>query len=109
MTPELYNRSGLPSRIGRLVQVPGRHGGEALLIVRNVTVDRFGRKGRARRLPRRGGVRPTREQKAFIVAFVGVRNTRRAARLNPAALLEAASARLGALLAEETQKEMHRG
>jgi hypothetical protein len=56
MTPALYRATGLESRIGPLVQIPGRHRGEALLIVRNVTVDRFGRRGKARRLPKRGAV-----------------------------------------------------
>lgn len=94
MTPALYNASGLASRIGPLVQVPGRHGGESLLIVRSVTVDRFGRKGRARRLPRRGAIGGSRERRDFIVAFVGIRRTSRAALLDARQTIALEQARL---------------
>jgi hypothetical protein len=94
MTPALYRSSGLESRIGELVQIPGRHKGEALLIVRNVTVDRFGRRGKARRLPRRGGIGSSRKRKDFIVAFVGIRRTSRSARLNPKDIISLEQSRL---------------
>lgn len=94
MTPALYRSSGLESRIGTLVQIEGRHGGEALLIVRNVTVDRFGRAGKARRLPKRGGVGPSRERRDFIVAFVGIRRTSRSARVHPREIMSIQQARL---------------
>jgi hypothetical protein len=94
MTPALYNSTGLNSRIGPLVQIPGRHRGEALLIVRNVTVDRFGRRGKARRLPKRGGVGASRERRNFIVAFVGIRRTSRSARVSPRQIISLQVARL---------------
>lgn len=95
MTPELYNATGLSSSIGPLVQIQGRHNGEALLIARNVTVDRFGRPGRAKALSKRG-VGPGREFRDFIVAFVGIRRTSRSARLSPSQIISLQIARLPA-------------
>lgn len=94
MTPALYRANGFENRIGPLVQIPGRHRGEALLIVRNVTVDRFGRRGKARRLPRRGAVGSSRARKDFIVAFVGIRRTSRSAKVNPKQIISVQQARL---------------
>jgi hypothetical protein len=96
MTPALYRRSGLESRIGPLVQIPGRHRGEVLLIARNVTVDRFGRRGRARRLPKRGAIGGSRERRDFIVAFVGIRNTSRTRRVDANQIISLQRARLTA-------------
>lgn len=95
MTPALYRKHGFEGRIGPLVQISGRHGGEALLIVRQVTVDRFGRRGRARRLRTRGAIGGSREQKDFIVAFVGIRRTSRTQRVDPNQIFSAQQARLG--------------
>jgi hypothetical protein len=103
MTPARYNAGGYASRIGPLEFMPGRNGGEALLIVRNVTTDRFGR-GRARRLPRRGGIGGSRERKDFIVAFVGIRRTARSQRVNPVAIIKANVARLGPLIAADVAR-----
>lgn len=94
MTPALYRRSGLEGRIGPLVQIRGRHGGEALYIVRNVTVDRFGRRGKARRSPRRGAIGGGRERRDFIVAFVGIRNTSRSAVVDARQIISLEQARL---------------
>lgn len=101
MTPALYKQHGFESRIGPLQFVPGRHGGEGLLIVRNVTVDRFGRRGRARRLPRRGSVGSSREPRDYIVAFVGIRRTSRTARVDPRAIITANVSRISALISAE--------
>jgi len=81
MTPERYNQSGLVSSIGPLVFLPGRHGGEARLVVRDVTV-RGADGRRARRTPRRGGIRAGRERRDEITAFVGIRRTSRQARVD---------------------------
>lgn len=77
MTPSLYRKGGFEQRIGPLIEIPGRHRGERLLIVKSVTVDRMGRPGRARRLPRRGSIGSSRQKKDFIVAFVGIVRTAR--------------------------------
>lgn len=98
MTPALYRQHGFENRIGPLIQIPGRHGGEALLVARNVTVDRFGRPGRARRVPRRGGIGGSRQRVDHIVAFVGIRRTSRAARVDPKAIIAANAGRIPALI-----------
>lgn len=94
MTPRLYREGGFEARIGPLVQIPGRHRGEVLLIVRNVSVDRFGRPGRARRVPARGGLGGSRERKDFIVAFIGIRRTSRDRRVDVNQIISLARARL---------------
>jgi hypothetical protein len=94
MTPALYRAGGYETRIGPLVEIPGRHGGEALLIVKSVTVDRFGRAGKARRLPRRGAVGASRKKVDFVIAFVGIRRTARSARVNPRQIISVEQARL---------------
>lgn len=94
MTPDLYRKSGMEQTVGPLVSIPGRHRGERLLIVRDVTVDRFGRPGRARRVPRRGAVGGSRERKDFIVAFVGITGTSRAKRVDVPQIIGLEQARL---------------
>lgn len=103
MTPKLYAAMGLEQRIGPLIFLKSKRPGEALLVVRNVTTDRFGRAGRARAFKGRLGA--TREHRPFIIAFVLVRTTTRAARFNPTTAVAAATAMLPALIAEELRKE----
>jgi hypothetical protein len=103
MTPALYNSSGLAQRIGPLEFINGRHPGEALLIVRNVSTDRFGR-GRARRLPKRGSLGGSRERKDFIVAFVGIRRTIRMQRINPETIIRANADRLGRIVVTDLER-----
>lgn len=104
MTPALYRSSGLETRIGPLEFVRGK-GGKALLIVRNVSVDRFGRRGSARRLPGQRALRGNRERRDAIVAFVLIRSTSFPKRVDPTPIIAAQQARLGDLLAEEIRKE----
>lgn len=92
-TPELYMKSGLASSIGPLVFVPGRHSGEALLVVKNVTIRSAG-KANPRRMPRSGRPRPGREARDFVVMFVGIKRTSRAARVDPYGLAARRRARL---------------
>ena len=56
VTPGNWRSSGLEQRIGSLVKIPGKHAGEALLIVQTVTVRSEGR-ANPRRLPNSGRVR----------------------------------------------------
>ena len=104
MTPALYRKHGLERRIGPLIEIPGRHGGERLLVVRNVSVDRFGRTGGRhgpRRLPRRlGGARAKAEQ---VVLFVGILHTSQTARVNPDDIFRDAAAALPRLVGEEVR------
>lgn len=89
LTPATYRANGLEEKIGPLVFVRGRSAGEALLIVRDISVDRFGRGGSrgARRLPKRGRLGDTRVQKQQIVAFIGIRQTTRNKRLDPVSII----------------------
>lgn len=81
MTPERYAASGLVDRIGPLVMINGRHAGEKLLVVRNVTT-RLAGSLKTRRMPKNGRVRPGRAAQEQVVAFVGIRRTSRSARVD---------------------------
>lgn len=100
MTPARYDAAGLDGRIGPLVFVPGRSAAEALLVVKNVTVNRVSGGG-ARRRPRRGAIGSTREERDEIVAFVGIRRTSRARRTDPVEIMRRAVAAGPAILAQE--------
>lgn len=93
MTPALYNRSGLVQSIGPLQKIEGRHPGEALLVVKNVTMRTAGG-GRARRVPQRGMIGRGREQRDVVVAFVGIKRTARAARVNVPEIIRANVAKI---------------
>ena len=86
LTPALYNKSGLPARIGPLVYIAGRHAGEALLVVKDITVRQADGRN-PRRLPLRGGVRAGRERVDQFVAFVGILRTSRTAYLDARAII----------------------
>ncbi|WP_143761449.1 hypothetical protein [Sphingobium chlorophenolicum] len=103
LTPANWKSSGLEQRIGPLVQIPGKHSGEVLLIVPAVTVATSG-KPRPRRLPKRGGVRPGRELRKNFIAFTGIRSTSRQARVDPHSIIDGVRAELPALLATELEK-----
>lgn len=81
MTPALYVKGGFEKKIGPLVFIPGKHSGKAFLIVPSVQVNKAG--VRAQAIPRNGNLRPGKTRKDFIVAFIGIRVTRREARFNP--------------------------
>jgi hypothetical protein len=109
MTPALYRSSGLEQKIGPLEFIPGRNRNEALLVARGpLTVDRFGR-GRARRLGKSGRHSANRERRDFVVAFVLIRQTSRAARVDPRSIIAANASRLPSLLGEELRKEISHG
>lgn len=93
ITPALYNATGLNRTVGPLVMIKGRHPGEALLIVRNVSTP-VGRAGRATKLPRSGRPRANREAREFIVAFIGIRRTTRFQRFDAQQLLREAAAQV---------------
>ncbi|PZU59836.1 MAG: hypothetical protein DI547_04995 [Sphingobium sp.] len=99
MTPSRWRAAGLDSRIGPLVQIPGRNAGESLLVVKNVTTRITGR-ANARRLPRNGRVRAGREVRDQIVAFIGIRRTSRQARVNVRAIMTWAQSNLPRLIAD---------
>lgn len=96
MTPELYIRNGFEKKIGPLVFVRGA-GGQALLIVRNVGVSAAGKGRSAKSLTKRGLPRKGQVAKEFIVAFIGIPRTSRAARVDVSALMASVAADLPSL------------
>jgi len=88
ITPELYNRSPLVTRIGPLVRVTAANG-TPLLIVRNVGVNAAGAARSARSLTKRGQPRKGQIGVDYIVAFFGIERTKRTARVNPKAIAAA--------------------
>ena len=81
MTPELYRSTGLEQRIGPLVFIKGKHAGEAFYVVQDTTVQ-VARAGKPKRAPKSGRLAPGRAR-VGIVAFVGIRITRRSRRVAP--------------------------
>lgn len=86
MTPELYVRGGFERKIGPLVRVRAANG-NPLLIVRNVGVSEAGKSRSARSLNKRGLPRKGQVAQEFIVAFIGIPRTSRAARVDVTAIL----------------------
>lgn len=103
VTPALYNSSGLPQRLGPLVFIPGRHSGEALLIIRNVQTSLAGRR-RPIKGSKTGVARAGRQQQESIVAFVGIKRTSRTKRIDVPAIMRANAARVGELFYNEMKK-----
>lgn len=99
MTPELYVRNGFEQKIGPLVRVRAANG-NPLLIVRNVGVGALGQKRSAKSLTKRGRVRKGQVAQEFIVAFIGIPRTARAARIDVTAIMREAAAGLPALFNE---------
>lgn len=103
MTPARYRAGGYEKRIGPLVQIPGRHPGEAVLIVRDITTRIAGR-ANPRPLPRSGRVRTGRVLQQQFVAFIGIRRTSRRARVNPNAIFDWARSSLPVLIRQALGK-----
>jgi len=103
MTPAHYRASGLVNRIGPLVEIPGRHAGERLLIVQRVTSG-TGKKVTYRALPASGKLRKGRTLHESVVAFIGIKATSRRARVNPTAIVEKVLARLPGMIGDELNR-----
>ncbi|WP_126516779.1 hypothetical protein [Sphingobium amiense] len=103
MTPAQYRAGGYERRIGPLIQIPGRHPGEAVLIVRNITTRAVGR-ANPRRLPNSGRVRAGRVLQDQFVAFIGIRRTARRARVNPNAIFDWARSNLPTFISQALGK-----
>lgn len=86
LTPAMWTESGLDRKIGPLVRIRATNG-NPLLIVRNVGIDLSGRKRSAKSLTKRGAPRKGQVERDFIVAFIGIPYTNRAARIDVDALL----------------------
>ncbi|MBB4859629.1 hypothetical protein HNO88_002958 [Novosphingobium chloroacetimidivorans] len=104
MTPALWRERGFESRIGPLVLVPSVNG-NPLLVLKNVGVDLSGRKRGAKSLTKKGLARRGQVEKQFVVAFVGIPWTARAARVNVTAILNNVRAALPEIFATELERE----
>lgn len=99
MTPALYNSTGLDRSIGPLQFIPGRRPGIAFLVVQQTTIQ-VARSGKARAVPKSGRVGKGRRE-AGIIAFIGIRRTRRSRRIDPRSIARNWQNRLPALLRDE--------
>lgn len=86
LTPAMWTASGLDRKIGPLVRIKSVNG-YPLLIVENTTVALSGKKRSAKRLNKNGRPAKGQVEKQFIVAFIGIPYTARAARVDVEALL----------------------
>ncbi len=99
MTPALYRESGFETKIGELKFVPGRNAGVAYLVAEDVTI-RTDKAGKALRVPKSGRVGRGRSR-VGIVAFIGIRRTRRQRRVEPGAIAKRWQLQMALLLREE--------
>lgn len=99
MTPELYRKNGFEQKIGPLVQIRGIDG-TPLLVARNVGVNAAGKPRSARSLTKAGRPRKGQRLKEFVVAFIGIPRTSRAARVNVREILTRVQADLPRLFNE---------
>lgn len=103
MTPELYRKNGFEAKIGPLVFVRSVSG-TPLLVVKDASVNAGGKARSAKSRTKKGGLRKGQRAKDFIVAFIGIPRTARAARINVPAMMEAARQRLPQTFNEEMRK-----
>jgi len=97
VTPANWSKFGLDTKIGPLVQIRSING-YPLLVVRGGSVNAAGAPRKARALTKTGRARKSQREKAFIVAFVAIPNTARAARVNIREIVERERQHLPALL-----------
>jgi hypothetical protein len=81
MTPELYNQNGYAQKIGPLVMVKSING-NPLLVVKTATFSSVGKLRSARAHLKSGKAPKGQRTKEFIVAFIGIPRTSRAARID---------------------------
>jgi hypothetical protein len=103
MTPELYVRNGFEQKIGPLVFVKSING-NPLLVVKDTSVAASGRRRGAKSLTKRGALRKGQVAKQFLVAFIGIPRTSRAARVDVAAIMRSVAAQLPAMFNEAIGK-----
>lgn len=103
LEPHNWAALGMEAKLGPLVRIKAANG-NPLLIVRNVGVSATGRSRSARALTKRGMARKGDVAREFIVAFIGIPNTTRAARLDVQAILKKAQASMIPMFEEEIRK-----
>lgn len=90
LTPSLWRRV-YAQRFGPLVRLPGKN----VLVVKNTTLSLAGKPRSIKPLTKRGKVPKGQVQRDMVVAFIGIRQTSRAARTDPAAIARKVMAELG--------------
>lgn len=100
MTPALYRANGFEQKIGPLVQIRSVNG-NPLLVAKKVGVSAVGKARSARSLTKSGRARKGQREKEFVVAFIGIPRTARAARVNVREIIGAVQNDLPALFAQE--------
>jgi hypothetical protein len=93
----------MDAKVGRLELIRSVDG-RPLLIVRNVGVSAEGKRRSARSLTKSGRARKGQIRKEFIVAFIAIPRTARAARIDVSAIHAAVMAELPGLIASELRK-----
>lgn len=102
ITPELWAKSGLNERIGRLQFVPTRRAGIAYLVAQGVSINPL-RPRSARRLPKSGKPRAGRAA-VSVIAFVLIKQTRRSKRFDPQSIAAKWQARVPGLMTAALSK-----
>lgn len=108
LTPALWRKNGFNQKIGPLVQIKAVNG-NPLLVVRNVGVSEVGKSRSAKSLTKTGRARKGQRIKQFVVAFIGIPRTARAARVDVRAIMQEVTAGLPALFEQELRKEGRNG
>lgn len=99
MTPELWVKNGFDQKIGPLVVVRSVNG-YPLLVVKNVGLSAAGSRRLAKSLTKRGMPRKGRIEKQFVVAFIGIPFTSRAARVDVQNIIDEVRAELPRMFIE---------
>jgi Family of unknown function (DUF6441) len=103
LTPAAWQANGLERRIGPLVLVRSVNG-NPLLVAKNVGLDASGRRGSVKSLRKNGGARKGQIVKEFVVAFIGIPATARAARIDVRAIARNVANDLPALFASAMER-----
>lgn len=103
MTPDNYRRADLERRIGPLVMVRSING-NPLLIVQSASVSEVGKARSAKARTKTGKLRKGQREKQFIVAFIGIPATSRAARVDVESILTRAAADMPSMVGDALKK-----
>lgn len=103
LEPHNWAALGMEAKLGPLVRIKGANG-YPLYIVRNVGISAAGARRSAKSLTRRGQPRRGQVAREFIIAFIGIPNTSRAARISVAETMKAITAELPAMFNQELRK-----
>lgn len=100
VTPSNWSALGLDNRIGPLTLIKSVNG-RPLLVVKNVGVSAAGRPRSARSLTKRGQPRKGQIMREFVVAFIAIPRTSRAARVDIQALINQVRSEMPAIIRSE--------